>query len=60
MIEKLRTSRCDMVDDAILLRRREVEELLKENGKIVEKRYIRFTPFPVRPFRFLAPFLPTC
>ncbi|SRR5579871_162002 len=56
-LTQIAVSRCEMDDDAILLRSRKVEELLKVNGDIVEKRYILFTPFPVRPFRFLAPFL---
>ncbi len=56
-LTQIAVSRCDMDNDAILLRRREVEELLKEKGRVVEKRYILFTPFPVRLFRFLASFL---
>ena len=56
-LTQIAVSRCEMDDDAILLRSREVEKLLERNGKIVEKRYILFTPFSVRPFRFLAPFL---
>ncbi len=56
-LTQIAVSRCEMDDDAILLKRREVEGLLKEKGNIIEKRYILFTPFRVPPFRFLAPFL---
>lgn len=57
LLTQIAVSRCEMDDDAILLRSREVEKLLRTNGKIAEKRYILFTPFSVRPFRFLAPLL---
>jgi len=56
-LTQIAVSRCEMDDEAILLTSRQVEKLLGANGRVVEKRYILFTPFSVRPFRFLAPFL---
>jgi SAM-dependent methyltransferase len=45
-LTQIAVSNCDMDDDAILLRTRQVEKLMDQAPvKVVEKKYILFTPF---------------
>ncbi len=53
-LTQIAVSNCDMDDDAILLRTRQVEKLMGQAPvKVVEKKYILFTPFRGGLFRSL-------
>jgi SAM-dependent methyltransferase len=53
-LTQIAVSNCDMDDDAILLRTRQVEKLMgRAPVEVVEKKYILFTPFHGGVFRLL-------
>lgn len=52
-LTQIAVSRCEMDNDAILLGMGKVKRLLERDGKIVEDRFILFTPFQAHFFRFL-------
>jgi SAM-dependent methyltransferase len=56
-LTQIAVSRCEMDNDAILLGMGKVKGLLKGGGKVVEKKYILFTPFRAPFFRLLDRFL---